>query len=77
MQIFLFNLSLCQNAYAYFDYGTGSLLIQSMIAGFGVVIMFMNRIKEWFIFNFRRLFGRKTSIDNQSGSNEKEARPNV
>ncbi|WP_454781367.1 hypothetical protein [Legionella sp. WA2022007384] len=58
-QVMILNLLVIKGAYAYFDYGTGSLLIQSLVAFFGVVAMFFNRIKELVLAFFRKLFSKK------------------
>ncbi|WP_131777716.1 hypothetical protein [Legionella fairfieldensis] len=59
VNIIIINITWISNAYAYFDYGTGSLLIQSMIAGFGAIIMFFNRIKHYLHSLFCKIFFRK------------------
>lgn len=62
-QIALLNFLLIESAHAYFDYGTGSLLIQSMIAFFGMSMMYFKRIKEWVISLFHKVFyPQKSSI---------------
>lgn len=40
--LFLFNI----NAYAYLDPGSGSIFIQSLIAGIGMCCAFISRIRE-------------------------------
>ena len=43
------NIFLISNAYAYFDPGTGSLLIQSCIAFFGIIMVYMHRFRTVFL----------------------------
>ncbi|KTD06824.1 hypothetical protein [Legionella jamestowniensis] len=50
------NLFFINNAYAYFDQGTGSLLIQSCIAFFGVMMVYLHRLRAVFSSFFRHLF---------------------
>ncbi|MCA0402996.1 MAG: hypothetical protein LCH30_04270 [Proteobacteria bacterium] len=65
------------NAHAYFDHGTGSLLIQSIIAFFGMIAVYFYRMKAYLFSFFRKhLFRKELKIDGQKHvetSEEKES----
>jgi hypothetical protein len=55
IQISIFSL-LSSNAHAYFDHGTGSLLIQSTIAFIGMLACYFRALKARSINFFKKLF---------------------
>ncbi len=50
------NLLFTSDVYAYFDQGTGSLLIQSTIAFFGIMMVYLHRIKATVTAFFHKFF---------------------
>lgn len=50
------SLLLITDAYAYFDQGTGSLLIQSGVAFLGIMIMYFRKLRFFCISFFWRFF---------------------
>ena len=53
-------------AFAYIDPGSGSYLIQAIIAGFLGVLYFFKGIRTWIMSLFARLLGRDTEKKSDS-----------
>ena len=53
------------NANAYLDPGLGSILVQSLVAGLGGILIFWGRVKE----TFRKMFVKKKNKKHDSSEN--------
>ena len=53
------------NAYAYLDPGLGAILVQSLVAGLGGILIFWGRVKE----TFGKMFMKKKNEKNASSKN--------
>ena len=59
----IFLLFISESAFSYFDHGTGSLIIQAVVAFFGMVVVYLHRAKQVIIYYIKRIFGKNIKSD--------------